>query len=298
MAIIHKIRIGITTGDPLGIGPEITEKALQGLEGQEFAFKVFGRVGLKSFQHNLSPYDAGSESKNLLQQAITAFQNSEIDALVTSPICKAHISLAGFDFPGHTEFLADQSASSNYLMMLASPDLKVTLVTIHEGLAQVPKLLTQEKILHTIKMTHFSLSHDFAIPEPKIGVLALNPHAGEAGKFGREEIELIRPAIEEALKVGIDCEGPLVPDAIWPPERRRKYDALVCMYHDQGLIPFKMLHFHDGVNFTAGLPWVRTSPDHGTAFDIAGQGIADASSMIAAVKMAAEIVKNRASLRV
>ncbi len=302
----NKIKLGITTGDPLGIGPEVSLKALQLLtdDAVECVFfhqgEIYDAVSLQKLSllavPNLSPEQAGQLSVANLNLAMAAWRKGEIDAIVTAPIHKYHVSMAGFPFPGHTEFLADACNSKNYLMMLASTQLKVTLVTIHEPIAAVPSLLKVDKIINTIQITHQALQQDFGIVQPKLAVCGLNPHAGEQGKFGQEEIKIIRPAIEQCQQMGINCEGPMVPDAIFHEYHDASYDAVVCMYHDQGLIPFKMLHFHDGVNVTLGLPLVRTSPDHGTALDIAGGNRANAQSMLAAMQVAKEIVINRRKL--
>ena len=295
--------IGVTMGDPLGIGAEIVLKALSGWKGSS-GIKVFGdphslkelprgellpvssgQVGRKP-----SPEEAGQASIAYLDAAMAAWRRGEIDALVTAPIAKHHVHLAGFPFPGHTEYLAAQTKTEKFAMMMAGPRLKVTLVTIHEPLKHVPALLSLEKILDTIEITHRALRERFGIAKPRLAVCGLNPHAGEEGLLGREEIEIIAPAIAEAKRRGLDCEGPKVPDAVFHEAYEGHWDALICMYHDQGLIPFKMVHFREGVNVTLGLPLVRTSPDHGTAFDIAGQGEADPSSMIAALRLAEEML--------
>lgn len=302
----NKIKLGITTGDPLGIGPEVSFKAQQLLkddavecvffhEGKIYDAAAFQSLSLLTIPQ-FSPEQAGKLSVANLNLAIKAWRQGEIDAIVTAPIHKYHVSMAGFLFPGHTEFLADACQSKNYLMMLASPQLKVTLVTIHEPIAAVSSLLKVDKIMNTIQITHQGLQQDFGIIQPKIAVCGLNPHAGEQGKFGQEEIKLIRPAIEQCQQMGISCEGPMVPDAIFHEYHDATYDAVVCMYHDQGLIPFKMLHFYDGVNVTLGLPLIRTSPDHGTALDIAGKNLANPQSMLTAMNVAKEIVINRRKL--
>lgn len=295
--------IGVTMGDPLGIGAEIVLKALSEWKSRS-AVKVFGDphqlkelargelhpISLGGSGRASTPEEAGHASVAYLDAAMAAWRRGEIDALVTAPIAKHHVHLAGFPFPGHTEYLAAQTKTKRFAMMMAGPRLKVTLVTIHEPLQRVPSLLTQSKVLETIEITHRALRENFQIPQPRLAVCGLNPHAGEEGLLGREEIEIIGPAIAEAKRRGFDCEGPKVPDAVFHEAYEGKWDALVCMYHDQGLIPFKMVHFQDGVNVTLGLPLVRTSPDHGTAFDIAGQGKADPSSMIAALKLAEEML--------
>lgn len=295
--------IGVTMGDPLGIGAEIILKGLSRWKGRS-AIKVFGDphllkelphgelqpISLGHSGHRPTPEEAGQASVAYLDAAMAAWRSGGIDALVTAPISKHHVNLAGFPFPGHTEYLAAQTKTEKFAMMMAGPRLRVTLVTIHEPLQRVAALLSLEKIVETIEITHRSLRERFGIAKPRLAVCGLNPHAGEEGLLGREEIEVIAPAITEARRRGFDCEGPKVPDAVFHEAYEGKWDALVCMYHDQGLIPFKMVHFADGVNVTLGLPLVRTSPDHGTAFDIAGQGKADPSSMIAALKLAEEML--------
>lgn len=292
-------RIAITMGDPLGIGPEIILKALPKFIGQA-DFRVFGDAGLLeglpkevlvpvTASKHLTPLMAGQAAIAYLDAAMSSYRAGEVDALVTAPISKAHVQLAGFKFPGHTEYLAHFTSTKRFTMMLAGPRLRVSLVTIHEALQRVPQLLRGEKIIEVIELTSRTLRDQFSIRHPRIAVCALNPHAGEQGILGTEEIEIIAPAIVEANRLGYSCEGPKVPDAIFHEAYAGDWDAIVCMYHDQGLIPFKMIHFSDGVNVTLGLPFVRTSPDHGTAFDIAGKGIADTSSMEAAIKMAIEM---------
>lgn len=297
-------RIGITMGDPLGIGAEITRKALPKFR-DKFSFKVFGdaellpdlaagelvAISTSKVGKVYSTQEAGQASVAYLDRAMQAWRAGEIDALVTAPISKTHVQAAGFPFPGHTEYLAAQTQTEKFVMMMAGPRLRVTLVTIHEPLSRVPQLLTLEKIVATIEVTCRSLRERFRIREPKVAVCGLNPHAGENGLLGKEEIEIIAPAIAEAARRGFPCSGPKVPDAVFHEAYEGTWDAVVCMYHDQGLIPFKMIHFQDGVNVTLGLPLVRTSPDHGTAFDIAGKGIADSSSMEAAIRLAAELAE-------
>jgi 4-hydroxythreonine-4-phosphate dehydrogenase len=295
--------IGITMGDPLGIGAEIIQKALPKFRGK-IAIKVFGdpdllttlpaqeliRIQISNRQSDYTPTLAGLASVAYLDRAMDAYAKKEIDALVTAPISKSHVKLAGFPFPGHTEYLAQKTNTQKFVMMMASSSLKVTLVTIHEPLKNVSSLLSINKILDTVEVTHRSLQEKFHISSPRIAVCGLNPHAGEGGLLGSEEKEIIAPAIAEANRSGYSCSGPMVPDAVFHEIYQGKWDAVVCMYHDQGLIPFKMIHFRDGVNVTLGLPLIRTSPDHGTAFDIAGKGIADSSSIEAAIQMAIEML--------
>lgn len=209
-------------------------------------------------------------------------------AMATAPISKEVLNRAGYHYPGHTELLAELTGAAEFVMMLAGDRLRVTLVTIHEALSAVPSLLTVEKVLNTIRITHRDVSRYF-VPRPRIAVLALNPHCGEGGLFGYEESAIIRPAVEQARLEGIDALGPLSADTLFHFAARGDYDAVVCMYHDQGLIPLKLLHFDDGVNITLGLPIIRTSVDHGTAYGIAGRGVASAASMIAAIRIAARM---------
>jgi len=214
----------------------------------------------------------------------------DVAALCTAPISKAAvIDGAGFAFPGHTEFLGALAGVPRVAMMLAGPDLRVVPVTIHVPLKDVPEALTLDAIVETVEITHRALIERFAIAAPRIAVAGLNPHAGEGGKMGREEIDTILPAIAALRARGRDVTGPLPADTMFHPRARARYDAAVAMYHDQALVPLKTIAFDEGVNVTLGLPYVRTSPDHGTAFDIAGRGLADPTSMIAALRLAAEM---------
>ncbi len=282
-------RIGITLGDPRGIGPEIIQKALASPHVKKKAeYMVFGDACY--FDHknakNLTPRECGELSGFYIEQAARAALAGDVDAIVTAPISKGNLHAAGYPYPGHTEFLAALSKTRHFRMMMAGPSLKVALVTIHEALKDVPSLLTTGSILKTIELTQESLRKWFGILNPKIAVAGLNPHAGEAGLFGTEEQHIIRPAIEKATKMGINVAGPLAADTVFNLAVQGRYDTVVVMYHDQGLIPLKLLHFEDGVNVTLGLPFVRTSPDHGTAFDIAGKNKANPSSLVAAIRLA------------
>jgi len=212
---------------------------------------------------------------------------NKISALVTCPITKTALKLAGSKFHGHTELIANRSKANEYAMMLAGKFLKVVLVTIHIPVADVSSNLSTGKIAKTIRLTSKSLIERFRIKTPKIAVAGMNPHAGEQDMFGKEESSIISPAVKLVKEEGIDVYGPLPPDTVFYHASQGRYDAVVCMYHDQGLIPFKMIHFKDGVNTTLGLPIIRTSVDHGTAYDIAWNGVADPSSLIEAIKMAA-----------
>lgn len=216
-----------------------------------------------------------------------------VQALCTGPIHKANLHRQGFDFPGHTEFLQHLTGTDRVVMMLAGPRLKVALVTIHEALHSVAGLLTLETIRQTIRITAEALVRDLAIPAPAIAVAGLNPHAGEAGRFGSEETEIIDPAIASFNHAPFRVSGPYPPDTVFHRAYRGEFDAVVAMYHDQGLIPIKLVHFDNAVNVTLGLPIVRTSVDHGTAYDIAGTGKADSRSMEEAIRLAAVMAKNR-----
>ncbi|CAN5421186.1 4-hydroxythreonine-4-phosphate dehydrogenase PdxA [soil metagenome] len=224
-----------------------------------------------------------------------------VAGLVTAPIAKAPLYDAGFAFPGHTEFLAelthvgDRKAPHGPIMMLAARDLRAALVTIHTPLAAVPAALTIDLIVNAARVTVDALRTDFGIQAPRLAVAGLNPHAGEGGALGGEEIAIIAPAVRVLREMGIDARGPAPADSLFHAEARATYDAVLCMYHDQALIPVKMLDFWAGVNITLGLPIVRTSPDHGTGFDIAGRGLARADSLIAAIRLAAEIADRRAA---
>lgn len=216
-------------------------------------------------------------------------------ALVTGPISKAWMRRAGFEFPGHTEFLAHRAGDPPVVMMLAGPKLKVALVTVHLAHARVPERLTANRVLTTARITHQALIERFGLRRPNLAVAGLNPHAGESGLFGREEIDILEPAVRAGLEEGLNLSGPHPPDSLFYFAAQGHHDAVVCMYHDQGLIPFKLLHFRDGVNVTLGLPFIRTSVDHGTAFELAESGRADPASLTAALEMAADMARRRNS---
>ena len=234
-----------------------------------------------------------------IETAVGLALSGTVSGVVTAPIAKAPLYEAGFKFPGHTEFLGDLTATAKLkgergpVMMLTSADLRVALVTVHEPLARVSSRLTVEAIVKTGRVTAEALTRDFGIAKPRLAVAGLNPHAGEGGSIGREEIDIVEPAVRALQALGIDSRGPLPADTLFHAEARAASDAVICLYHDQALIPVKMLDFWGGVNVTLGLPIVRTSPDHGTAFDIAGRGIARADSLIAAIRLAAGIAQRR-----
>lgn len=234
-----------------------------------------------------------------IETAVRLALDGEVGGVITAPIAKAPLYAAGFKFPGHTEFLGELTAAAPFegargpIMMLAAADLKVALVTVHEAISRVPALLNVDLIVHAGLVTAEALRRDFGIAAPRLAVAGLNPHAGESGSLGREEIDIVEPAVRALRGLGVDASGPYPADTLFPEEMRRRYDAALCLYHDQALIPVKMLDFWGGVNLTLGLPIVRTSPDHGTGFDIAGRGVARPDSLIAAIRMADEIAGRR-----
>jgi 4-hydroxythreonine-4-phosphate dehydrogenase len=229
---------------------------------------------------------SGEAIYRYINEAARLCLSGAVSAMATAPISKEALNRAGHHYPGHTELLAELTGTGEFVMMLAGDRLRVTLVTIHEALKDVPSLVTKEKVLSTIRITHRDVDRYFR-KNPRIAVLALNPHCGEGGLFGNEEELIIKPAIDAARREGIDAVGPLSADTLFHFAVKGEYDAVVCMYHDQGLIPLKLLHFDDGVNVTLGLPIIRTSVDHGTAYDLAGTGTASDASMAAAIRMAA-----------
>ncbi len=229
----------------------------------------------------------GRAMVDYIQWACDRCLSQEAAAMVTAPINKAAVRAAGFEFPGHTEFLAALCGVDKVVMMLAGDRLKVCLVTTHLAVREVPDALTRQGILETVQITDGALRRFFGMERPRLAVLALNPHAGENGLFGEEEKDIILPAISAAQTMGIEASGPHSADALFHFAQKGDFDAVVCMYHDQGLIPLKLLHFDDGVNVTLGLPIVRTSVDHGTAYDIAGTGAASCASLVAAARLAA-----------
>lgn len=235
--------------------------------------------------------DCGRAMAQYVEQATSACLDGSGAGIVTCPINKAAINASGYHFPGHTELLAERCGVDKVVMMLAGERLKVCLVTTHLAYRDVPERLSSEEILATIRITAESLSRQLGIAKPRLAVLALNPHAGEDGLFGDEEQRLIQPAIDQARTEGIDADGPHSADTLFYFAAKGQYDAVICMYHDQGLIPLKLLHFDDGVNVTLGLPIVRTSVDHGTAYNLAGSGAANTASLVAALKMADQMAQ-------
>lgn len=328
------VKIGITIGDVNGIGPEIIIEALKdnriysdctpiiygsakalafykkNLEEVDFVYHTIKHAEealpkklnvLNAWQEEtvVEPgkitETAGKYAFKALEVATNDLATNKLDILVTAPISKEAIQKAGFQFPGHTEYLAHLSGEQDALMFMISETIKVAIVTSHIPLKEVASAITKEKIHQKILALNSSLIKDFGIVRPKIAVLGLNPHAGENGKMGTEEKEIIVPAIQKAWSEKVLAFGPYPADGFFGAANLNKYDAVLAMYHDQGLTVFKALAFDNGVNYTAGLPIVRTSPDHGTAFDIAGKGVASGQSMRNAIYWAMDIYKNRKS---
>jgi len=242
--------------------------------------------GMGRFEKCKPTPEGGKACVSYIKKAVELALNKHVDGIVTAPISKEALKMAGFKWPGHTEMLADLTNTKDYTMMLIGKPLRVILVTIHTALKNVPDLITKSKVLKTIRLAKKACDM-LNIRNPRIAVAGLNPHAGEAGIFGDEEIKKIIPAVKEAIKERIPVSGPYPPDTIFHKAYKGDVDIVVCMYHDQGLIPLKMIAFDKGVNVTIGLPFVRTSPDHGTAYDIAWKGVANPLSMIEAIKVAA-----------
>ncbi|GAA0282936.1 4-hydroxythreonine-4-phosphate dehydrogenase PdxA [Alteraurantiacibacter aestuarii] len=252
---------------------------------------------LDATYHPGQPDEAGARlALQSLEQATALVLSGAASALVTGPIAKAELAKVGFGFPGQTEFVADACgvAAQDAVMMLAGPSLKTVPLTVHCALAQVPGRITADLILRRCRVVAAALQRDFGIEKPRLAIAGLNPHAGENGRMGREEIEIIAPAIARLQAEGIAATGPHPADTLFAPHARGTYDVAIAMYHDQALVPLKTLDFDEGVNMTLGLPIIRTSPDHGTAFDIAGKGIARPASLIAAIRMAAQAAAQRA----
>jgi 4-hydroxythreonine-4-phosphate dehydrogenase len=323
--------LAVTMGDPAGIGPEITRAAWQALKTDGPAFFVIGDPDLygpeaRAIDH---PSDApavfagalpvlplaletaaipGSPDARhaapiltAIEQGVAQVLSGAASAIVTNPIAKSVLYDAGFRHPGHTEFIADLTRHQPLegprgpVMMLAGDLLRVALVSIHKPLRTMLDELSVDAIAVTAEVTSAALKQDFGIAAPRLALAGLNPHAGEDGALGHEEIEIVQPAAAQLRARGIDISDPMPPDAMFHAEARATYDAAICLYHDQGLIPFKALDFWGGVNVTLGLPIVRTSPDHGTGFDIAGKGIARPDSLIAAIRMAADMAQRRSA---
>ena len=320
--------IAVTLGDPDGIGPEILLKAWRALRDSGPCFAIYADPdrlqtaakeldcpkpepletveAVRSVFQDAPPVitlpassSAPGAALASIESAVGACLDGAASGVVTAPVSKTRLYNGGFAFPGHTEFIAHLAASTPMagargpVMMLAGPELRTALVTIHLSLRDALDQLTIERIVHTGLVTAEALQRDFALDEPRLAVAGLNPHAGENGALGSEEIEIVAPAIARLKKAGVNAFGPMPPDTMFHAEARNGYDAALCLYHDQGLIPVKTLDFHGGVNATLGLPLIRTSPDHGTAFDIVGTGQARPDSLIAALRLAADMATNR-----
>ncbi len=308
--------IALSCGEPAGIGPEIAAAAWSALRGS-LPFFLIGdpahlpagtpvteiddpteaavTTGLPVLRHAFAgaltpgrPNPAHAKAViEVIARGVSLVQSGQALALCTAPIHKQVLQDgAGFAFPGHTEYLAHLAGVPRVVMMLASAQLRVVPATIHIPLADVPQALTPDLIEETIRITHAALIRDFGMTAPRLAVAGLNPHAGEGGKMGREEIEIIAPVLDRLRAHGFNLRGPMSADTMFHAAARTQYDAAIAMYHDQALIPIKTLDFDRGVNVTLGLPFVRTSPDHGTALDIAGQGVASPTSLIEALKLA------------
>jgi 4-hydroxythreonine-4-phosphate dehydrogenase len=330
------IRVGITTGDINGIGPEIIIKTLAHpsitqlctpviygsakvisyhkniVNPPEFNFHATATAD-KIYQQKINVVNCWQDNINIalgkeseeggrfahvaLDRAVQDLKEGHIDVLVTAPISKNSMKMAGFQYPGHTEFLANAFNSKDALMMMVSDQMRVALATTHLPLQKVSSALNKELIRHKLDQFIKSLEIDFGIGKPVIAVLGLNPHAGENGLIGKEEDDISRPVIVEVKKSGDIIMGPYPADGFFGSLSFKKFDGILSMYHDQGLIPFKMLHFEDGINYSAGLPFVRTSPDHGTAFEIAGKNEANPASFRAALFAAIDIFKARERYR-
>jgi 4-hydroxythreonine-4-phosphate dehydrogenase len=239
---------------------------------------------------------AGRSAMAAVERAVTLCMRRDVDAMVTAPISKEAIALAGYTDPGHTEFIARATGASEHAMMMVSNRLRVGLVTGHMPLSEVPGHITRQSVQNRIRMMDATLRADFGVETPNIAVLGLNPHAGDGGVLGTEDRDVIIPAIQAARGDGYRVSGPYPADGFFAARGHERVDAVLAMYHDQGLVPFKTIAFRSGVNYTAGLPIVRTSPDHGTAFDIAGSGRADPDSMLCAIRLAMQVAQRRGSL--
>ncbi len=301
-------RIAVTLGDPRGIGPEIAARALEGLpeadvtlvgaEDQIAGVPARHRVSVGAWGQGSGEGNgdrsralrAGRIAGHSVEAAVKLALQGEVDAIVTAPAHKHALHLAGFPYPGHTEWLAHLAGDVDVAMMLAAEKLRVVLVTTHVPFRDVPALLTQERVVRVGRTTQIALREWWGIPEPRVAVCAVNPHAGESGLFGDEEIRVRRPAA-----AALGAEGPLPADTVFVRAMRGEFDAVLAPYHDVGMTAIKVAAFGHAVNVTLGLPFIRTSPDHGTALDIAGTGKADPSSMLAAIELAIQLAERRGS---
>ncbi len=318
----EKNLIGISMGDPGGIGPEVILKALSSPEIRAAANylvigseKVLSSISDRVLTDNVSVLDldnftvnntmthkplpeSGKASVEYIMKGLDLALNGKIDALVTAPICKKAIKLAGYDYAGHTELLKEKTSVENVVMFMVGKGLRVSFVTTHLAVNEISKAINQENVFSTIQITATGLKTFFGIDQPKIAVCGLNPHCGDGDRFGTEERDVIIPAVERAQEMGIDCHGPLSADTVFNKALNGEFDIVVVQFHDQGAIPIKMHAFDSGVNITLGIPVIRTSPTHGTSFDIAGKGIANPGSMIEAIKTAVMMAEVRKHLYV
>jgi 4-hydroxythreonine-4-phosphate dehydrogenase len=288
-----RLGIGITLGDCAGIGPEIVDLALKSDRIPKSAeCKIIGKY--PDCLLGWPTLETARAAAAALEEAVTLARRGELDAIVTGPIHKARMFQAGFTFPGQTEFFAQRCGVKNFAMCLTSEKITVALVTTHIPLSEVPHTLKKSEIVR-VGLLLLDFLRRRGIAAPRIALAGLNPHAGESGKLGREEIEIIAPAVEqlksEIRNLKSKIIGPVSPDTVFHRAVEGEFDGVLCMYHDQGLIPLKLHAFHSGVNVTLGLPFPRTSPDHGTAFAITGKGVARPDSMIAAINLAAELAR-------
>ena len=293
---MNKPRIGITVGDPAGIGPEISIKAAADPKVLDLCEPVLygphDAKALQPFTPGQVSADAGRAAYDAIVMAVEHARAGRIDAIATAPINKEAFALAGIPFKGHTDLLAMLTKSGPAVMMFYAEQLRVVLATVHVALRDVPSLLTRELADFVIDITARELPR-FGYPRPRIAVAGLNPHAGEHGVIGSEDDVVLRPAVEAARGRGLDVSGPLPADTVFGRAARGDFDVVIACYHDQGLIPVKLLAFGRAVNVTLGLPIIRTSVDHGTAFDIAGRGVADHSSLVEAIGLAARLATAR-----
>jgi 4-hydroxythreonine-4-phosphate dehydrogenase len=286
-----KPRVAITAGDPAGIGPEVAARAAADSRVVDVCEPVvYGPPAGAGFAPGELSAAAGRAAYDVIVRAVGDAQRGVVQAIATAPVNKEAFRLAGLEWSGHTDLLAHLTGSRHVAMMFYSEALRVVLATVHIPLAQVPRALTQASLDATIALTARELPR-FGIAAPRIAVAGLNPHAGEHGLFGDEEETAIRPAIDACRARGIDVSGPYPGDTVFVRARRGDFDVVIACYHDQGLIPVKLVAFGQAVNVTLGLPIIRTSVDHGTAFDIAGKGVADPESMITAVLLAARLAR-------
>jgi 4-hydroxythreonine-4-phosphate dehydrogenase len=284
-----KPRIAITVGDPAGIGPEIAARAAADRRVLAACEPVlYGPPESEAFAIGKVSADAGRAAYDSICRAVADAQAGRVAGIATAPVSKLAFAQAGFPWKGHTDLLGHLTGSARVAMMFWSERLKVVLATVHVPLAEVPALMTEELLAGVIDLTARELPR-FGITAPRLALAGLNPHAGEDGLLGGEEERVLKPAVQAARERGIDIRGPFPGDTVFVRASRGEFDAVIACYHDQGLIPVKLLAFGESVNVTLGLPIVRTSVDHGTAFDIAGKGVADASSMIAATLLAARL---------